>query len=51
MVPQWPTSDEFGPNNGGAVAAVYYKDTDTYNLCRYLAAVQQDGYAGQCRQI
>jgi hypothetical protein len=49
QIPQWEQGSQFPAGNGGAVAVVYYKDTDTYSLCRYLAAAQQDGYAGMCR--
>ncbi|KAI4950410.1 hypothetical protein J4E91_004292 [Alternaria rosae] len=48
-VPQWQQGSQWPAGNGGAVAVVYYKDTDTYSLCRYLAAAQADGYKGACR--
>jgi hypothetical protein len=35
--------------SGGAIAVVYYEDTDTYSLCHPLAAFQRDGYAGACK--
>ncbi|KAH8731100.1 hypothetical protein GQ44DRAFT_822678 [Phaeosphaeriaceae sp. PMI808] len=46
-VPQWQEGSLW--SGGGAIATVYYKETDTYRLCRHLANVQRDGYAGRCR--
>ncbi|EUC49950.1 hypothetical protein COCMIDRAFT_83440 [Bipolaris oryzae ATCC 44560] len=49
-VPQWndvPT--RFGRPGGGSIAVVYFNETDTYHVCRYLASVQPNGYAGFCK--
>ncbi|KAH7356075.1 hypothetical protein BKA66DRAFT_574821 [Pyrenochaeta sp. MPI-SDFR-AT-0127] len=48
-VPQWQEGNVWGPGNGGAIAVVYYKQTDTYNLCIYAANAQTDGYGGSCK--
>ncbi|KAI4681808.1 uncharacterized protein J4E84_007404 [Alternaria hordeiaustralica] len=48
-IPQWGQGSKWPAGNGGALAVVYYKETDTYNVCRYLAAAQADGYKGACK--
>ncbi|KAH8707145.1 hypothetical protein GQ44DRAFT_628960 [Phaeosphaeriaceae sp. PMI808] len=50
-VPQWHVGSPWSvDNSAGALAIVYYKETDTYNVCRYLAAAQSShGYAGFCK--
>ncbi|RMZ69226.1 hypothetical protein GMOD_00003167 [Pyrenophora seminiperda CCB06] len=49
-VPQWYAGYPKGPGEGAAVAVVYYKETDTYNLCRNMGNVQPNGYAGLCKE-
>jgi hypothetical protein len=49
-VPQWrdvPT--RFGSPQGGSIAVVYFKETDTYHNCGYLSSVQPNGYKGNCK--
>ncbi|XP_014555977.1 hypothetical protein COCVIDRAFT_101025 [Bipolaris victoriae FI3] len=49
-MPQWNDEEtRFGRTAGGAIAVVYFNETDTYHACRYLASVQPNGYAGFCR--
>jgi len=48
-VPQWQVEDPSSkPSQGGSVAVVYYKGSDTYSVCSYLAGDQRDGYPGSC---
>ena len=48
-VPQWSVGNAWGPGNGGAIAVVYYKETDTYNFCQPLASALSNGYVGFCK--
>ncbi|PVH94285.1 hypothetical protein DM02DRAFT_539770 [Periconia macrospinosa] len=45
----WSVGNAWGPGNGGAIAVVYYKETDTYNFCQPLASALSNGYAGFCK--
>ncbi|KAH4102145.1 hypothetical protein HBH46_130540 [Parastagonospora nodorum] len=49
-IPPWQ-GDYSGPGKGagGSVAVVYYKETDTYRACRYIAYAQRNGYRGDCK--
>lgn len=45
-------SDEICRYSGkGTVALVYYKDKDEYRSCRWIVAVQDDRYAGSCKNM
>ncbi|PVH96801.1 hypothetical protein DM02DRAFT_486106, partial [Periconia macrospinosa] len=46
---KWWQVDNPWSSPGGAIAVVYYKETDTYNLCDLLAATLSNGYQGFCK--
>ncbi|PVH94698.1 hypothetical protein DM02DRAFT_572478 [Periconia macrospinosa] len=48
VIPPWQEAPEGFSGGGGAIAVVYYNETDTYSACLYLASLQATGYAGFC---
>ncbi|ORY14000.1 hypothetical protein BCR34DRAFT_480072, partial [Clohesyomyces aquaticus] len=43
---QWQVGSKYGPGAGGAIAVVYYKESDTYSFCHSLANAGSSGYQG-----
>ncbi|CAA9962609.1 hypothetical protein CFE70_006040 [Pyrenophora teres f. teres 0-1] len=52
-IPEWTEgAPEKVAQQSGSLAVIYYKETDTYNVCTYLASIQHNiPYAGFCKAV